>query len=50
MSNHGLTRLKRLQTNCIISYYFYLYLVLHACAARFDATENLKFFYKIFLN
>jgi DNA processing protein len=29
------------QINCKISYSFYLYLILHACAARFDVTGNL---------
>jgi hypothetical protein len=38
----------KLQTNCIISFYFYLYLMLHTCAARFDVTENFKKNYKIF--
>jgi len=33
-----------LQTNCIINFYFYLYLMLHACAPRFDVTSNLKKF------
>ena len=30
-----------LQVNCAISYLFYLYLMLHICAARFDVMENL---------
>ena len=33
-----------LQTNCIINFYFYLNLILHICAVRFDVTENLEFF------
>jgi len=33
-----------LQTNCAISFYFRLYLMLHACALRFDVTENLEKF------
>ena len=33
-----------LQANCVISFYFCLYLVLHTCAARFDVTENLEIF------
>ena len=36
---------RQLQTNCVISYSFYLYLMLHACAARFDVTRNLKKFW-----
>jgi hypothetical protein len=28
--------------NCVISFIFYLYLMLHACVQRFDVTENLK--------
>jgi len=43
-----LTRLKissrDLQTNCAISFCFYLYLMLHACAVRFDVTRNLEKF------
>jgi len=34
--------------NYAISYFFYLYLMLHVCAARFDVTENLKKFVKFF--
>ena len=33
-----------LQVNCAISFCFRLYLVLHACATRFDVTENLENF------
>jgi len=45
MEQLGLKDLSRdLQVNCAISFYFYLYLILHACAARFDVTENLKKF------
>ena len=31
-----------LRVKCAISFYFRLYLVLHACATRFDVTENLE--------
>ena len=34
-----------LQTNCAISFYFYLYLMFYVCAARFDVTENLEKFF-----
>jgi len=48
LSNHEVTRLKKssrkLQVNCAISFYFCLYLVIYACALRFDVTENLKNF------
>ena len=48
LSNHKLTRIKNsshdLQTNCVISFYFRLYLVFHACAAKFDVTGNFKNF------
>jgi len=30
-----------LQVNCTINYLFYLYLMFHTCAARFNLTENL---------
>ena len=33
-----------LQANCAISFCFYLYLMLYACAARFDVTENFEKF------
>ena len=36
---------RQLQANCVISYSFYLHLMLHACAARFDVTENLENFW-----
>ena len=36
---------RQLQANCAISYSFYLYLMLHACAVRFDVTENLEDFW-----
>jgi len=39
-----------LQINCAISYFFYLYFVLHACAIRFDVTKNLKNFANFFEN
>ena len=35
----------QLQANCAISYSFYLYLMLHTCAARFDVTGNLENFW-----
>ena len=34
-----------LQVNCTISYLFYLYLMFHACAARFDVMGNLVKFW-----
>ena len=33
-----------LQSNCIINFYFYLYLVFYAYVTRFSVTENLKNF------
>jgi hypothetical protein len=41
-----------LQVQCAISYIFYLYLMFHACAARFDVMGNLvKFeFLGVYLN
>jgi len=47
LSNYGLTMIKRfvdLQVNCAISFYFRLYLMLHACVERFDVTGNLENF------
>jgi hypothetical protein len=46
LSNHRVTSLKRFisQVNCVISFYFYLYLMLHACDLRFDVTESLENF------
>jgi len=42
MEQLGLKDLSRdLQVNCAISYIFYLYLMFHACAARFDVMGNL---------
>ena len=35
----------QLQANCVISYSFYLHLMLHTCAVRFDVTENLEIFW-----
>ena len=35
---------RQLQANCAISYSFYLYLMLHTCAARFDVIGNLEIF------
>ena len=31
---------RNLQINCAISYLFYLYLMFHACAGRFDVMGN----------
>jgi hypothetical protein len=31
-----------LQINCAINFYFYLYLMLHACTSKFDVTENFE--------
>ena len=47
LSNYGLTRIKRFVSrftaNCVISFCFHMYLMLHACAAKFDVREkNLK--------
>jgi hypothetical protein len=28
--------------NCAISFYFYIYLMHHACATRFDLMDNLE--------
>ena len=36
---------RQLRANCAISYPFYLHLMLHACAARFDVTGNLENFW-----
>ena len=36
---------RQLRANCAISYSFYLHLMLHACAARFDVTKNLEKFW-----
>ena len=36
---------RQLQTNCAINYSFYLHLMLHVCAARFDVTGNLEIFW-----
>jgi hypothetical protein len=33
-----------LQLNCVISFFFHLHLVLHACAARFDVTGTVALF------
>ena len=33
---------RQLRANCAISYSFYLHLMLHAYAARFDMTKNLE--------
>ena len=31
-----------LQLNCVISYFFKLHLMLHACVQKFDVTENFE--------
>ena len=36
---------RQLRANCAISYSFYLHLMLHACAARFDVTGNHEIFW-----
>ena len=36
---------RQLRANCAISYSFYLHLMLHACATRFDVTGNLENFW-----
>ena len=36
-----------LQANCIISLYFHLYLMFHACAVKFVVTRNLKKFFDV---
>ena len=36
---------RQLRANCVISYSFYLHLMFHACAARFDVTGNLENFW-----
>ena len=41
---------RQLQANCVISYSFYLYLMLYACAARFDVTKNLENFWFLGVN
>ena len=41
---------RQLQANCAISYSFYLHLMLHACAARFDMTGNLENFWFLACN
>jgi len=33
-----------LQVNCVISFYFRLYLMLYICAKKFDVTENFENF------
>ena len=43
MSNYRLISSRKLQANCVISY-FYIYLMFHVYAARFDVTENLEIF------
>jgi len=39
---------RKLQINYAINYFFYLYLMLHASAVRFDGIQNLKKKYKFF--
>ena len=36
----------KLQVNCVINFYFHLYLILYTYAVRFNVTENLNFFGK----
>jgi len=38
----------KLYTNCVISYYFYVYFIFYTYAARFNVTKNLKFFANFF--
>jgi len=40
----------KLQTNCVTSYCFYLYLILHARATRFDMIRNLQKFLDFEMN
>jgi hypothetical protein len=48
LSNYRLIRVKRFISRftgkLYISFCFYLYLMLHACAVRFDVTEKLENF------
>jgi len=47
LSNHGLglkDSSHDLQSNCIISFCFYLYLIFNACVTRFDVNRTLKKF------
>jgi len=43
-ANHGLTRLKKssrdFQQNYVISLFFYLHLMFHACVQRFDGMDE----------
>jgi len=40
-ANHGITRLTRdFQPNCVISLFFYLHLMFHACVQRFDGMDE----------
>jgi len=43
-ANHGVTRLKNssrdFQPNCVISLFFYVHLVFHACVQRFDGMDQ----------
>ena len=39
-----------LQANCIISFFFCLYLMFHACAARFYVTGNLEKVFDFWMN
>jgi hypothetical protein len=52
VSNHKQLDLKDLsrefRLNCVISFIFYLYLMLHAYVQRFGVMENLENFCKIF--
>jgi hypothetical protein len=31
-----------LQVNCVIKFYFFIYLMLHACALKFNVTKNFE--------
>ena len=50
MSNHELIRLKNLfranQLNYVISYFFQLHLMLHACVQRFDVMGTVEIFFE----
>jgi hypothetical protein len=48
LSNYKVIRLKKFVSrfidNCIISFYFDLYLVLYACTVKFDMMKNFEKF------
>ena len=35
---------RHLPLNCVISYFFQLYLMFHACVRRFDVIDTVEFF------